>query len=102
MSYPGTLGLAQPAAQRVFQRDTRTGGAFGLGVGAVTLAISPSAPVSLLEYQLRDASAPSSVLVPWTIAGADLASGSQAVSLLLPAKAVWYLVDLRANGDCPA
>ena len=31
MAYNGTLSLTQPAALRVFQRDTRSGGRFGRG-----------------------------------------------------------------------
>ena len=99
MSYSGNLTLAQPAAYRVYQRDTRTGGAFGKGVGAVALTLSPTAPITLLEAQLRDARNPGTVLVPWFTAGSNLGAGAQMVTLNLPADAAWYLLDLRANGD---
>lgn len=99
MAYSGSITLTQPAAYRIYQRDTRTGGAFGKGVGAVALALSATAPVTLLEAQLRDASNPGTVLVPWFSAGSNLAAGAQTVTLTLPANAAWYLLDLRANGD---
>ncbi|MBN9563842.1 MAG: hypothetical protein J0H14_24430 [Alphaproteobacteria bacterium] len=99
MSYSGSLTLTQPAAYRIYQRDTRTGGTFGKGAGAVALTLSPTAPVTLLEAQLRDASNPGTVLVPWFSAGSNLAAGTQTVPLTLPANAAWYLLDLRANGD---
>ncbi len=99
MSYSGSLTLAQPAAYRIYQRDTRSGGTFGKGAGAVALTLSPTAPVTLLEVQLRDAGNPGTVLVPWFPAGANLAAGAQTVTLSVPANAAWYLLDLRANGD---
>jgi len=99
VSYSGSLTLTQPATYRVYQRDTRTGGAFGKGTGAVALTLSPSAPVTLLEGQLRDAENPGTVLVPWFTAGSNLAAGAQTITLVLPANAAWYLLDLRANGD---
>lgn len=99
MSYNGSLSLAQPAANRVFQRDTRAGGAFGKGAGAVALTLTASAPVTLLEAQLRDAGSPGTVLVPWSSAAANLGAGAQSVTLTLPANAAWYLIDLRANAD---
>ena len=99
MSYSGSLTLTQPAANCIYQRDTRTGGAFGKGVGAVALTLSPTAAVTLLEAQLRDADNPGAVLLPWFTAGANLAAGAQTITLSLPANAAWYLLDLRANGD---
>ncbi len=99
MSYSGSLTLTQPAAYRVYQRDTRTGGVFGKGVGAVALSLSPTSPVTLLEAQLRDADNPGTVLVSWFSVGSNLAAGAQTVALSLPANAAWYLLDLRANGD---
>ncbi len=99
MAYNGTLSLTQPAALRVFQRDTRSGGRFGRGTGAVSLTINPSTPAALVEYQLRDAASPGTVLVPWTQAAAGLGSGTQKLTLNLPANAAWYLIDLRANSD---
>jgi hypothetical protein len=99
VSYSGSLILTQPAAYRIYQRDARTGGAFGKGLGAVAFTLSPTAPVTLLEAQLRDASNPGTVLVPWFSAGSNLAAGAQTITLALPANAAWYLLDLRANGD---
>ena len=83
--------VVSPAALRVFQRDTRTGGAFGLGVGAVPLTITASVPVQTVEFQLRDAQATSAVLVPWTVAASNLAAGTQTLTLTLPANRAWYL-----------
>ncbi len=93
------LTVIWPAALRVFQRDTRSGGAFGSGIGAVPLTVTPSAPVQILEFQLRDAQAPGTVLVPWTLAASNLAAVVQTVTLAVPANRAWYLIDLRANGD---
>ena len=67
--------------------------------GAVSLTINPSTPAALVEYQLRDAASPGTVLVPWTQAAVGLASGTQRLTLNLPANAAWYLIDLRANSD---
>ncbi len=93
------LSLVPPAALRVFQRDTRTGGAFGLGAGAVPLTVTATAAVQILEFQLRNAEAPSTVLVPWTLAATNLAAATQTVTLTFPANRAWYLIDLRADGD---
>ena len=99
MSYNGTITLTQPAAQRVFQRETRTGSLFGLGAGTVGLTINLSAPASLIEYQLRDANAPTTVITPWSTVATGLPSGPQVLNLSVPATTAWYLIDLRANSD---
>lgn len=107
MSYSGNITLTQPAANRVFQRNVRTGNpagawiaAYNLGWGAVPLAIAPTLAVAPLEYQVRDAAQPASTpLLGWTSYAANLPSGAATITLTLPARAGWYLVDLRANGD---
>jgi hypothetical protein len=105
VAFAGGLGLVSPAAGRVFQRDTRAGGAFSRGAGACAIQIAPAVPVSLLEYRLRDAGDPSGApLQDWTdsrlaTAAAPLAAGAGSVTLTLPASGTWYLLDLRANGE---
>ena len=101
VAFAGSLGLVSPAASRVFQRTERTGGAFGLGSAAVPLTLTPAQPVGLLEMRLRDATTPSTVLADWTpIPGVTLGAGAaQAVSVTVPARAGWTLIDLRPNGE---
>lgn len=97
--YPGTLSSSSQAALQVFQRDTRTGGALGLGAGSVPVSITTTAPVNKLEYRLRDYSSPVTTLVDWTQFAGGALAGTQTVSMSLPASGKWYLMDLRANGD---
>lgn len=93
------LSVISPAALRVFQRDTRGGGSFNLGVGAVPLTVTTFAPIAPLEFRLRDAQSGSAILLPWTQAAASLSAGTQTVTLVLPANKAWMLIELRANGD---
>jgi hypothetical protein len=99
VQYAGVLTISQPPAGRVFQRDTRTGGLYGKGVGAVTLTISPSSSVQLLEYQILDASS-GQVVAPWTqVAPGPFPAASQTIILQIPANAAWYLFEFRAEQD---
>lgn len=99
-SYSGTLAItAAPASYQVLQRDTRTGSTFGKGAGAVALTINPTASGTTLEWRLRDADATSTTLVDWTQCATSFTSGSQALSLSLPATAKWLILDIRPNGD---
>ena len=93
------LSVTSPAALRVFQRDTRSGGAFGHGTGAVPLTLTLAATVTSLEFQLRDARAPANVLLAWTTAATALTAGTQTLTLMVPAAKAWFIIDLRANGD---
>ncbi|MGI4945853.1 MAG: sialate O-acetylesterase [Janthinobacterium lividum] len=93
------LFAAQPTATRVYQRDTRTGGAFGLGAGAVGVFVTLSSAATSLDYRLRDAATPATVLQYWaTLAGAT-AAGSVSLSPAIPAGPHRYLMDVRASGD---
>lgn len=98
--YAGTLSLAQPTATRIYQRDTRTGGAFGKGAGVVGLSVTLSAAVVTMDYRLRDADAAGNpVRQDWTaLVGAEPA-GTVTLSPSVPASASRYLMDVRANGD---
>lgn len=98
-TYVGVLTVAQPAAQQVFQRDTRTGGTFGLGAGALTLTLARTQPINTLDYRIRDAASPAVVLQDWASAGGSLATGTSNVTFSVPASLAWYLFDLRANTD---
>jgi len=97
--YLGTINLTAPYLNQIFQRATRTGGAYGKGAGSILLTINPTQPITLLEHQLRDAANPGTVLQPWSNSVPPIASGSQVVALSAPAGLYKYLVDLRANGD---
>ncbi len=99
-TYTGTLALAQPTLSRIYQRDTRTGGAFGKGAGVVGLSVTLSVAVVTMDYRLRDADAAGNpVRQDWTaLAGAEPA-GTVALSPSVPASASRYLMDVRANGD---
>jgi hypothetical protein len=99
VAYAGVLAVGQPAARRIFQRDTRVGGLFGKGTGAVSLQISPSVQVQLLEYQLIDAGS-GRVLSSWAPVGpGPFPAASQNIVLQLPANAEWYLLQFRAEQD---
>ena len=96
-------GTVQPAQTRVFQRDTRTGGAFGKGTGAVGFTLTLGLPVASLEYRLRDADAAGNpVLADWTAlpppAGGWLA-GPNPVTPQLPAGPHRYVLDVRPAGS---
>jgi hypothetical protein len=94
--WTGALGTPN---NRVFQRDTRTGGATGLGAGAVAITLTSSAAVSStnLQYRLRDAAALTTT-VGWTNAGVtSIASGSNAITLTLPGTATIQLLDLQLS-----
>ena len=97
--YLGTITVANPYVNQIFQRDTRTGGPFGKGVGNVVLTINPSQPVTVLEHRLRDASIPANIVQDWTNSVPSLAAGSQTVALAAPAGLYMYLLDIRANHD---
>ena len=97
--YTGTLTVSQPLANRIFQRDTRTGSVYGRGSGSILLTISPSYPVNLLEHRIREANSPTSIVQDWTSSNPPLASGSQQITCTAPAGLVNYIVDLRANSD---
>ena len=97
--YLGTITVANPYVNQIFQRDTRTGGLFGKGVGNIVLTINPSQPVTVLEHRLRDAATPANIVQDWTNSVPSLAAGSQTVALAAPAGLYKYLVDIRANHD---
>jgi len=97
--YLGTIAVANPYVNQIFQRDTRIGGQFGKGTGSIILTINPSQPVTVLEHRLRDASAPGTVIQDWTSSVPPLGAGSQTVALTAPAGLYKYLVDIRANHD---
>jgi hypothetical protein len=97
--YLGTLNVAQPISNRIFQRDSRTGGVNNLGSGTVLLTVTPSQPVTVLDYRLRDAASPATVLQDWTNGTPPLSAGQQQIGLTVPAGLKKYLIDLRANSD---
>lgn len=106
MPYSGSLNLVAPAANRVYQRDVRSGNptgwstTFNQGWGSVTLGLAPTAPVGSLEYRVRDAALPSgNALQDWTVCASGLAAGPQSVTLTLPARSGWFLLDMRVNAD---
>ncbi len=99
-AYAGTLSAAQPTATRIYQRDTRTGSAFGKGAGTVGLSVTLSAAAATLDYRLRDAdSSGNPVLQDWTGLAGAMAAGSASLSPAIPAGPHRYLMDVRANGD---
>jgi len=83
---------------QVFQRDTRSGSGFGHGAGLVSFTLTLSQPATLLAYQLVNASG-GAVLQPWMQAAVGVSSGSQIISMPIPASLNWYLVQFRANSD---
>jgi hypothetical protein len=95
-----SLSVAQPTATRIYQRDTRTGGLFGKGAGAVAVSVTLSAPVTTLDFRLRDADAAGNpVRQDWTPLGGPLPAGPAALFPTVPASPFRYLLDVRANGD---
>ncbi len=97
---PLSLSIAQPTATRIYQRDTRTGGLFGKGAGAVAVSVTVSAPVTTLDFRLRDADAAGNpVRQDWTPLGGPLLAGTAALIPTVPASPYRYLFDVRANGD---
>ena len=99
VDYSGSIGIVQPPANQVYQRDTLTGGLFGKGSGTLALGINLSVPAFLMEAQLRDAGRPGNVVASWFPVATDLSGGTQTIAIGLPANAAWYLIDLRADGD---
>lgn len=72
---------------------------FGKGTGAVSLQISPSVQVQLLEFQLVDANS-GQILSSWAQVGpGPFPAVSQNIVLQLPANAEWYLLQFRAEQD---
>ena len=100
-SYLSAPILAAPPATRIYQRDTTTGGPAGStanrGAGAVAVTMNLSLPVTSLEYRSVDAGT-GTALMNWTSAGSNLAAGTQALTLSLPAGTAWQKIQLRANG----
>lgn len=98
--YPGTLSLSGISDLQVFQRSTRSGGAFAKGAGTMPTTLSPSTPVATLELRIRN-HATGTTLVNWTPVGGPLSAQSQTLGLNIPApaSALWYLLDLRPDGD---
>ena len=107
MVYSGTLNLQSPATNRVFQRDVRTGNpagnwtvSYGKGWGTVSLGLAPSSAAAPIEYRVRDASSTAGhPLLDWTSYVANLPSGPTTLSLQVPARVGWSIIDVRANGD---
>lgn len=95
--YLGTMTLTQPLANSVHQRTTRSGGLYSLGAGPVPLVISCTEPPTRLDYRLRDATAPATVLLDWTTLDFQRVTGSQTVSPSVPAGLEVYLIDIRPN-----
>lgn len=95
--------LTQPTAARIYQRDTRTGGAFGKGAGVVGVTVALGAPVASLEYRLRDADAAGNpVRQDWTTLATAVPAGSSALTPSFPASQYRYLLDVRVGGGSPA
>lgn len=97
--YLGSIAVSQPLVNRVFQRDTRTGGLYGSGIGDILLTVNPSQPITLLQYRLRDADCPHVVIQDWATGTLPLNAGQQVIALAAPAGLKRYLIDLRANSD---
>ena len=107
VTYTGLLNLTSPASNRVFQRDIRIGNpvgnwtaSYGKGWGTVTFGINPSTGAALIEYRVRDAeNAAQRPLLDWASCGTNIPAGSNTLAVVLPARAGWSFVDIRANGD---
>ena len=97
--YTGTIAIAPPYVNQIFQRDTRTGGQFNKGAGNILLTITLSQPAAVIEHRLRDNAIPANTIQDWTNSVPPLAAGSQAVALTAPAGLYKYIVDIRANHD---
>lgn len=85
---------------QVFQRSSRTGGAYGKGVGGVPVTMHSDQPVATLEMRVRDAET-MATLGGWQTVASALAPGSNTVNITVPApdSARWYVLDLRPNGN---
>ena len=88
----------QPPASGIYQRTSDTGGAFGKGTGPVAFSVSAGVGGLPLNVRLRDAVATGApVLYGPVQALASLASGTQAVTVAVPAGPHWYYVDFQAG-----
>ncbi len=107
MSYNGTLNLQTPAIYRIFQRDVRTGNpagnwtvSCGKGWGTVSFGVAPSSAAALVEYRVRDAANVAGLpLLDWTSYAENLSSGPATLSIQVPARVGWSVIDVRADGD---
>jgi hypothetical protein len=97
--YIGTITLTQPTLNKNHQRITTTGGAFSKGEGPVPLVISCTEPPSRLDFRVRNAASPASVLQDWTTLDFQRITGTQTVSPMIPAGFYSYLIDIRPNQD---
>lgn len=87
-----------PAVYQVYQRDTVTGGVYGLGSGYVQFAMTSLFQLSNLQYRLVDASNTANVLVDWTNVGSTVAAGTSTISVNIPASNYVYTIDFGVNG----
>jgi Concanavalin A-like lectin/glucanases superfamily len=95
---PVAISIAEPTAQRVYQRATDTGGAFSLGAASVPIGVTVDDAVSSLQYRLRDA-VTDETLVDWSALSGAVAAGTHDLSADCPARLGQYLIDVRANGS---
>lgn len=80
----------------VLQRDSRTGGPYGLGSGTVILAMGDH---TTYEFQVRDADS-LKVIQRWrSVKRAALSKAEQSSALSVPAYPGWLRVDIRPYGQ---
>lgn len=97
--YVGTITLTQPLGNRIHQRTTRTGGLWSKGSGTVPITISCDEPMARLDVRLRDNANPLTTLQDWTTQDFSRTTGTQELSIPVPAGLYGYLIDLRPNQD---
>lgn len=97
--YTGTVALAGPYTGRpIIQRDTKVGGAFGLGTGTVPLSITVSKSVSYIEYQVVDATT-LAVQEAWQPYPGGIRPGAaQLIQVKVSARLGWNFLQVRVNG----
>ena len=92
------LMVWQPSDLSVTQRTTNTPTATCVsphGCGLVPIGVEPAGPVAAVQYRLRNADSPSTVLRDWTTLGLNVGSGFRVMMADVPAATTRYLIDVR-------
>jgi hypothetical protein len=85
----------------IYQRDTRTGGTYGKGVGAVTIGVNVLYPISTLEDQINEADT-GAVVLPYASLDTNVSPGTHSYVVQVPSGLHRYTVTFRPNGLTPA
>lgn len=95
--YLSTPTLVNIPNTSIYHRDVRMGGLYGKGYGAIQVQVSVLFPLTLLEYQLRDADS-GTIVQTWSPLATTVAAGLSTFPATVPAGMHHYYLDLRPNG----